>query len=771
MKIHIDTIWLEPVEQQVPEGLREAASRTPWLTRGLIRQGISTPEQARAFLDPHFYQPSDPLDLPDIGKAVDRLKRAIRGKEIIGVWGDFDVDGQTSTALLVSALRALGAEVRYHIPVRAREGHGIGLPALEQFLNQGVQLLLTCDTGISAHAAVAHARQRGVDCIITDHHVLPDALPPAHAVVNPQRLPDGHPARTLSGVGAAYKLVELLRAEFHQEELAKQHLDLVALGLVADVAGLTGDARYLTQLGLNQLRRPHRPGLIKLYELAELEPAHLTEQHIGFTIAPRLNAIGRLDDANPVVEFLTSEDTQVIAVTAARLEGLNGERRFLTEQVLMGALSQIERNPALLDEPVLLLSHSDWPGGVVGIVANRLAELFQRPAVLLTGSPGGRLQGSARSIEGVNIAEAIAAGKEFLHGFGGHAMAAGLSLESGNLPAFQRRLAEAVRGQIGDRPLIKQIQIDAFLELDQIQLDLIAEIDQLAPFGAGNPPLVFATRNLHAVDSNPVGKTGEHLQVLVEDERGQTRRLIWWQADQELLPAGRFDLAYTLRASNYRGQPEIQMEWLHARPIPEAVPEITARKYEAIFDHRSADEPLALLRQYLSEKAVLWQEGKPLPPEARTRSELEPGETLIIWNPPPGRMELLQALKSSRPKRVVLFAVPGGSDSPADFLKNLTGMVRYALRARGGQVALFRLAEALNQRISVVEAGIRWLSARGFITIQAESQEGWRLAQGGVPDPERVKLMETALRSILQETAAFRSFYTRAEPEEILEYD
>ncbi len=771
MKIQVETQWLEPVDQEIPEELQPFARRSPLLARGLLRQGIRSVDEAKAFLDPRCYRPSDPFDLPDMDRAVERLTRAIRKKETIGVWGDFDVDGQTSTTLLVSGLRSLGGQVRYHIPVRTREGHGVNLSSLERFLDEGVQVVLTCDTGISAHQAVEFTRKRGVDFVITDHHVLPEDLPPAYAAVNPQRLPAGHPARTLSGVGVAFKLVEALCAELNRSEIPEQNLDLVALGLVADVAELTGDARYLTQLGLDQLRNPQRPGLQKLYELAELDPARLSEQHIGFTIAPRLNAIGRLDDANPVVEFLTSDDPQTIAVTAARLEGLNGERRFLTEQVFMGALAQIERNPSLLESPALLLTNPDWPGGVVGIVASRLAELFQRPVILLVSPPDGILHGSARSVEGIHITQAIAAGKKYLLRFGGHAMAAGLSLDSRHLPAFQQKLNQAIREQTGGRPLVRQIQIDAYLELDQIHLEMIVEIDQLGPFGAGNPPYVFATRALRVVDSSPIGKTGEHLQVLVEDQRGQTRRLIWWQGDRALLPVGLFDLAYTLRASNYRGQLEVQMEWLNARLVPEGAIEVAVRACEEVIDLRAAADPLAALPQYLDRDAILWQEqGNPIP-GARNRKQLEPASTLIIWNPPPGRTEILQAVKAVRPKKVVLFAAPVGCDAPEDFLKSLSGMVRYALRAREGQIELSSLAAALNQRSSAVEAGLRWLAARGFITIQTETLDHWSLVEGGTSDSEKVKLMESALRGILRETASFRVFYTRADPEEILKLE
>ncbi len=342
-----------------PRRCARPSAGTRWWLNSWLRRGFDRVETARSFLDPKHYRPAAPADLPNLVTAVARLSRAIRERERICVWGDFDVDGQTSTTLLVSTLRDLGAEVSYHIPHRERESHGVNLPVLKELLAEGVELLLTCDTGVSAHEAVDYARERGVEFVITDHHDLPPTLPQACAVVNPKMLSVDHPLRELPGVGVTYKLAEALYEDAGRPGGAAQHLDLVALGIVADVAVQSGDTRYLLQRGLKALRRTERLGLQELIKLADLKPERLTEEDIGFQLAPRLNALGRLGDAQVAVELLSTLDRTRARILAAELEGLNAQRKLLVDQVMRAALAQIDRDPSLLEHSALGLDSSE----------------------------------------------------------------------------------------------------------------------------------------------------------------------------------------------------------------------------------------------------------------------------------------------------------------------------------------------------------------------------------------------------------------------------
>lgn len=764
--------WLEPQAVDVPPELAAQVGGHPLVAETLIRRGISDPQTARAFLDPAYYQPASPYDLPDMARAVERVARALQAGERIGVWGDFDVDGQTATTLLVSALRGLGAQVTHYIPNRQREGHGVHLPSLAQLLDEGVTLVLTCDTGIDAHSAVQFARTRGVDLVITDHHQLPPALPDAYAVVNPQRLPEAHPLRTLPGVGVAYKLVEALYARAGRAAESEALLDLVALGIVADVALQTGDTRYLLQRGLDALRRTARLGLRVLMETAELDAERVSEEHIGFTIGPRLNALGRLDDANVIVELLTTDDRERARLLAAQLEGLNTQRRLMTDQVYQGALAQIANDTALLDDAALVLGNPHWPSGVVGIAATRLVERFNRPVILLVTPEGEAARGSARSVEGLDITAAIAAHADLLLGYGGHTMAAGLSLDPARIAEFRRALSRTVRRMLGAAQTTPTLRIDGYVALAELSLALVEQIERLAPFGAGNPPLTLASRGLTVQSSRVVGRGQEHLLLALRDEAGTTQRAIWWNGAGEALPEGRFDLAYVARASDYRGQREVQIEWLDARPLGDVD---LLRAYDAltveVLDYRQERNPLARLKHLQAHHAdlLIWAEaGETAKVGGTTRENLRQAAALAIWTMPPGAEELAAALRTVAPQKVFLFATHPGSGTPERFVKRLGGLLHYALNARQGEARLVALAGAMGHREITVRKGIEWLVARGAIAIAHDEAGLLRITKGHAPNGTNPQLIDAELQRLLDETTAYRRYFKLADARALL---
>lgn len=749
--------WLEPAPLPIPPALSQAVGGHPLVARVLAQRGMADVDRARAFLDPARYTPASPFDLPGMAQAVERIQRAIDAGQRIAIWGDFDVDGQTATTLLVQTLRSLGGEVSFHIPLRAEEGHGVNLPWLQRLIDDGVQLVVTCDTGIDAHEAVEHARARGVDLVITDHHDLPPLLPAASAVVNPKLLPAGHPLETLPGVGVACQLATALAAD------AGQHLDLVALGIVADVALQIGDARHLLQLGLARLRATDRLGLKALLALAELNPAWLSEEHIGFELGPRLNALGRLGDANLAVEFLTTDDPQRAQVLAVMLEGLNAERKRLTDQIFQGALAQIERDPSLLDFAALVLAHPAWPAGVIGIVASRLAERFHRPVVLLAAPPGQLARGSARSVEGCNISAAIAAQGELLANFGGHPMAAGLSIDPARIAEFRRKLARSVAAQVGQTAIEPALAIDGHLPLAELSLDLVADLERLAPFGAGNPRLVLVSPGHLVVGDAVIGRYGEHRRLTVEDATGARQQVLWWQGAGWPRPEGRFDLAYSARASTWRGQRQVQIQWVDARPLPDAAIVIEPAQ-PAVLDQRHALQPaMALAALRAQPDLQVWCEGEARRAQGgQDRSELAAGDTLVIWTIPPGQAELQAALKQVKPRQIVLFADDPGMDQIDAFVQRLAGLVKHAMRNDAGRASLQRLAAATAQRPAVVRLGLRWLAARGHLRIEAEEGDTLRLAAGGGVASPALPVVTAELRDALAETAAFRRYFSHA---------
>ncbi len=762
--------WLEPHKLFVPEDFVRSIGGNPLVSQVLYSRGYQDLVSAKGFLSPDEYQPTPPSEIPNLEKAVYIIRNTLTKNKVIGIWGDFDVDGQTSTTLLVSALRQLDGKVIYHIPVRAEESHGISLPALHKFLELGPELIVTCDTGISSVEAIEYAKTIGVPVIVTDHHDLPELLPDAEAIVNPKMLPAGHPLSTLPGVGVAYKIVEAL----FKEDLRQQYLDLVALGIVADIALLRGDTRYLLQRGLEALRYTKRAGLLAMLELTELNQANISEEHIGFILAPRMNALGRLDDANSMVELLSTTDMGRARTLALELEGMNAQRKLLSDQVYQAAQAQLSIDPHLLDDPVLVLSHPSWPAGVVGIVASRLVEQYHRPVILLAAPPGQDARGSARSIEGINITEAISANHHLLKGFGGHPMAAGMALDPEHIPAFRQAISYTVQQMGITIQQEKDLQIDGYLSLPELRLNLVEDLERLAPFGAGNPPLVFATRNLKLTGYAAVGRAAEHLQLTVEDELGHLHRSIWWQGAGYPLPEINFDLAYSVRASTYRGQRDVQIEWIDYRLAENESISLKAKKRSIeVIDLRSEPDPLSSLEElHKHEQLIVWGEAvsnKTI--SSLDRFSLFPADILAILTIPPGPNEIRSVLETVKPTKIYLFGLNPGMDDPAKFLKRLVGLLKNRIKTSQGIVSLNSLAVATAQTVANIKSGLEWLDSNDYIRLislkddQAKIESGTRVKNKNAPSSA------SHLISMLAESAAFRRYYLSANKDRLVTYD
>jgi single-stranded-DNA-specific exonuclease len=746
------TRWLDP--HPVDASPLSPLNLPLLIKQTLLRRRILTPDAARAFLHADEL-PSTPF--PNIEPAVKRIHEAMRNNDMICVWGDFDVDGQTSTTVLVQTLRAIGANVTYYVPVRGKESHGVHIESLKPIIDNGAKLIVTCDTGITAHEAVDYANSRGVDVIVTDHHDLGETLPNAKAIVNPKLLPPDHLLANLAGVGVAYKLAEALLIENRKSEI-ENLLDLVALGLIADVALLKGETRSLAQKGIEALRNTKRLGLKVMAELSSTSLETLTEETIGFTFAPRLNALGRLGDANPAVELLLTTDPARARVLAAQIEGLNAQRRLLTSQVTEAAEAQLRENPELLTEPAIVLSHLNWPGGVVGIVANRLVDRYHKPALLLTESEDGILRGSARSVDGLHITEAITANKDLLMSFGGHPMAAGVSLQKDNLISFRKGLGRAIEKQLGE--VIREeptLQIDAWLNLDEINIGLADSIEMLAPFGAGNPKLTLATRNVTMKSVATLGKTKEHLRLTVEDETGKTQSILWWSGAGEDRPEDgtTFDIAYSLRASTFRGEKQVTLQFEEFRVTEEKPIDVKPSEFEVI--------DLRLNSSFiLPPSSLIWAEGADKA-KGKSRFDLQQADEFAIYTTPPSLADLRAALEIVKPKKVYVFGVSPSAQKADEFLSQLAGMVKYVINNKNGKTSARELASAIAQRESLVRIGLEWLAAGGHVSVVPE-EEALILSTGNCEGNEYVrKELYVAVKGILEETAAYRAHFAKAD--------
>jgi single-stranded-DNA-specific exonuclease len=766
--------WLDPKPWAASVEISEHFGNSILLAEQLARRGLTALTDAQAYLDPAHYDPASPFVFSDMEKAVGRIQKAIARKQTIGVWGDFDVDGQTSTALLVHGLRRAGAQVRFHIPNRARESHGIRTEFLKEFIQPGLDLLITCDTGISELDALQYAAAQGLDVILTDHHSLPEQLPPALAIINPRMLPEDHPMSRLAGVGTAFQVIRGLFESINLRDAVNDYLDLVALGTIADLVELEGENRYYAQLGLSRMAGAMRPALSAMLECAGYRNSGVNESLIGYTLAPRLNAVGRLEDAGRNVDFLLSDDADFLQQTAGWLEDLNSQRKLAVEGVYQSARAMLDKEPALAQYAVLVLAKSGWEKGVVGIAASRLVEEFNKPVVLLNIDQE-TAAGSVRSVAGIDIISAIRANAAYLNTYGGHPMAAGLSLNTSQLPAFREALSQTVRTAAKGLPVESQLQVDAFLPLVNLTSNLADEIDRLAPFGSGNPPPVLVTRALEVNKPIPLGKNEEHLKLIVRDESGETREVLWWNVRGRKAPQGRFDLAYYLRSSEFNGRRGIALELIdfqesRAESIEVRPPLVTAD----FLDYRLHPQALELAAALANQPdTCLWGEGfsRRLAFSTRNRNQLEQSSVFAILTPPPSPALLQEVLRKVRPKRVVFFRLDSPDDRLDGFLAKLSGLVKFALNHYDGRVKTADLAAALGHTETLIAMGLQWWQAHGDIRIENSADSGWRISRNADSQNQDNKILNRLTNQIhqdLAEESAFRSFYLRAEPASLL---
>jgi len=733
-------VWqLLPRLEEVPERLQ---AWHPLVWQACQRKGLPTLDALEGWLDPAHYQPASPLALPDLALATERIQRAAQQGESVAVWGDFDVDGQTSTALLVSALHQLGLQVSSYIPHRITEGHGVHVDTLIPLIEQGIRLLITCDTGVDAHEAVEVARQHGVEVIITDHHKLPDVLPNALAVVNPRRLPLDHPLRDLPGVGVAYKLVETLLPD------PTVYLDLVALGIVADVALLRGDTRYLLQQGLKVLNTTQRKGLLAMMEYAKISQETLDETTIAFQLAPRLNALGRLGNANSSTEMLTTDDLATARRLANQLEGLNLERRRLSDEVWESVQVLLEQNTGWLRHAALVLAHPKWHTGVLGIVANRCVEHYHKPTILLNSGADGIARGSARSIEGADITDAIAMTESLLVGYGGHTMAAGVSLHVEQLDAFRRALSEQVRHQLGTTPLDTVLEVEATLAIPELTPAFFEQLFCLAPFGAGNPNPVWMLEGLKVVSSTFIDRKHKHLRVKVVDQTGVSTEVLWWNAQTP--PDDWFDLAFRV----VRSGDGFQLEWVDARPSDEVTP--IASTSRVVQDARAGGISHLMARDAHVSEAFAYTASVAL----GTRPIHNNASVVRVEFIPPTAHAWRELLQIQSITTFILVGDESVTTHPATLLKSLMQWLASRLQDRSTVVVKpEEVALSVKADLTTLQKAWECLKTAGLIEIEYTDQRGWmiRKGQSGTGKPSPLSLQ--ALNAHLQEIQAWLHYW------------
>ena len=566
------------VEDEDFTKIAKKAGLGPEVARLLYSRGVKDQEALSRFLTPTLDDLHDPYLLHDMDKAVERIRRAIEDGEFILIYGDYDADGMTSASIVKESLEQLGAEVEVYLPNRFTDGYGPNASVYKYFIEQqGISLIVTVDNGVAGHEAIDLAQSMGVDVIVTDHHSMPEVLPDAYAIVHPEHPDADYPFKHLAGCGVAFKLACALL-----EEVQVELLDLVAIGTIADMVSLTDENRIMVQYGLEVLRNTQRMGLQEMFNIAGIARNDVTEETVGFQLAPRLNALGRLDDPNPAIDLLTGFDDEEARDIALMIHEKNEERKEIVQAIYQEAKAMVD--PA---KKVQILAKEGWNPGVLGIVAGRLLEELGQTVIVLN-LEDGRTKGSARSIEALDIFEALAPHRNLFIAFGGHAGAAGMTLEADKLDTLSEVLESYVLDKGLDATTKNNLSLDEELDLEALTIDVVKNFERLAPFGMDNQKPVFYIRDFQVENARAMGASNAHLKLKISKGTSNFEVVAFGKGSlaTEFAQAKDLELAVTLSVNQWNGQTALQLMMVDARvdgvqlfnirgksvPLPEGIP-------------------------------------------------------------------------------------------------------------------------------------------------------------------------------------------------------
>lgn len=583
--------------------LARSCGFTPLAAAALCARGIDTPEAARAFLETDPAKLHDPMLLPDMAKARDTIRRAIEQGKKIAVFGDYDVDGVTSTCVMTRVLRSLGADVRHYIPDRLSEGYGLSMGAMDRLAQDGIGLIVTVDSGVSAFEEIARARELGMEVVVTDHHECREELPDANAVVNPKRADSTYPFAELAGVGVAFKLACALAGDGQQRAVLEQYADLVALGTVADVMPLVGENRIIVAAGLRRMAETQNVGLSMLLHESGQQGKRLTASTISFILAPRINAAGRLGHADMAAELFLIDDPRRAQTLAMALCEQNKQRQATENQILEQALQKLRREYDPLEDQVIVLAGEDWHHGVIGIVSSRICDRYACPTVLIA-LEDGIGKGSGRSVKGFNLYEALCDSAPLLERFGGHELAAGLTIREENIQQFHENMEAWAREHVNPQELMPILHIDCPIAPEFISTEATRGLDVLEPFGMGNPQPVFSMCDLLVEEITPIS-SDRHVRLTLSKD-GQTYTAMLFGTGQGgcgFAQGNYVDAAFCLEINEYRGRCSVQL----------VIRDIQLSTCEVMADQKI----LNLYNRFMSDGALTAREARVLLPERR----------------------------------------------------------------------------------------------------------------------------------------------------------
>ncbi len=736
---------------EVPDWLLKEVAGNKILAQILVNRGVDTLKKVKKFLNPDFYTPISYRDFPKIDRGVEFLLEAANLNKKVAVYGDYDCDGITATTILVELLEKLGIDTTYHLPDRFKEGYGMNKGVIKRLADDNIDLILTCDCGISNHEEIAFAKELGLDVIVTDHHQLPDQLPQADLILSPKLLPAEHPAYYLPGAGMAYYLAQAVLTEVGREDEVEEFLELVALAIVADVVPLQDENRYLLQIGQKALIKTKRLGLQELFKIAEIETGQLSVEDIGFQLTPRLNAPGRISSAQLGVELLLADTRKEARRLARELDIINEERKKKSNQIEEEAV-------LLLTDKVdgaVVLYQPTWHQGVIGIAAGRLCERFKVPALLMTMTDDGIITGSARSIPGVHIYEALQECKDLLDKFGGHAGAAGFSLSKEKLTLFSQNITRVLNENLKKRGVVREIKVDGELSFSQIDFDLYQSLKELAPFGEGNPTPQFITSDIEVTWQKST-RDGKHLRLKLSDEKIE-HSAIWWQADGRRID----NMADVIYSIGYNDWQDGELQLVIKEVIkPKEEGDRKEDKLDLIIeDWRNWKEKNNYLPEFL--KPIYYYEGQRKWPFNRLINryqldEIKDGKALVLLSLPPRLKDLREIISKLRPERLILAYSQRELKSGRVFLQELFKLVKKTVEDNKGQVGLSKLATLIGETEELIIVGLRYLQDSGVIEVQFIGSNTIFIKKGD--NKKREGENKERLRELFKESRAFKKY-------------
>lgn len=748
----------------IPDDLVEAAGGDELIARIFYNRGYKNPDTVRQMLKDEYYIPTDVNEFKGMQKAVERILKAADCREKVCVYGDYDVDGVTSTVILVECLSMFIADVVYHVPDRFTEGYGMNLEVIERLAADGVTLIVTCDCGISNINEINRAKELGMDVILTDHHNIPSELPNADVILNPKLLEEGHKARNLSGCAMAYFLCLALLKKRGLEEKAEDFLDMLALSLIADVVSLNGENRHLLKKAIPKLFNTKREGLIKLLDIASKSNKLSTEEDIAFQIAPRINAAGRMESARLPVELMLCKEPYTAAEMAQRIDFLNSERKRVQQEIIDQATEQVETIKK--NKTVLVLYSDFWHHGIIGIAAGRICEVYKKPTILMSLKEDGKtVVGSARSIEEVNIYELIKECSGKLLKFGGHSQAAGLSLLKDNLKDFitEIELLAEKKHFIGDTI---SVDVDMELEIDDITEKLFEKLMTAGPYGEGFEAPVFVSYNLKVLSDR---KTEKNHHIMVLEGRNSSRiSAVKWFGEDKSLQGKVFDVIYKISKNTYKGNSNLQLTVMY---MLESEGEVRRVFKGEIIDERGCD--IKLLAKKYSQALFFYEGLSSKCPLSGTvdRFGIDRTDNLVLLSPPPNTEIFREIVALSNPQNIIINFGILPDYTFKGFVTDLLGLIKYIVAQNSGTSYIESMAIKLGVEESIVKAGLKFLKAAGKISyILSEDDLTVFLYKGDGSVENTVALAEKRLRNALMEKKAYQQFILKTEIENFREY-